>query len=74
MNQLLLELKNMDKSILSLMKSGIRFSFFISIMSGLILLTYDFVYTAPTVYYIGISLFKASLFFMARVYYLWICI
>lgn len=64
MKQLLLELKEMDNSILALMKSGIRFSFFISIISILILLTYDFVYTVPFVYYIGFSLFRTSLFFM----------
>lgn len=64
MNQLLLEFKKIDSSILSLMKSGIRFSFIINIIADLILLTYDFVITSPTVYYIGISLFKSSLFFI----------
>lgn len=64
MNQLLLELKNMDNSILKLMKSGIKFSFFVSLISIITLLTYDFVYTSPSIYYIGISLFKSSLFFM----------
>lgn len=64
MNKLLLEFKKMDNSILNLVKSGIRFSSFISILSILILLTYDFVYTSPSIYYIGISLFRSSLFFM----------
>jgi len=64
MRQLLLEFKEMDHSILGLMKSGIRLSFYLSILSILILLTYDFVYTIPFVYYIGVSLFKTSLFFM----------
>ena len=64
MKQLLLELKEMDNSILDLMKSGIRFSFLLSILSILILLTYDFIYTIPFIYYIGFSLFKTSLFFM----------
>lgn len=64
MRQLLLEFKEMDHSILGLMKSGIRLSFGLSILSILILLTYDFIYTIPFVYYIGVSLFKTSLFFI----------
>ena len=64
MRQLLLELKEMDHSILGLMKSGIRLSFGLSILSILILLTYDFIYTIPFVYQIGLSLFKTSLFFI----------
>ncbi|MCI9038344.1 MAG: hypothetical protein HFJ29_00440 [Clostridia bacterium] len=64
MRQLLLEFKEMDHSILNLMKSGIKFSFCLSILSILVLLTYDFVYTIPFVYDIGFSLFKTSLFFI----------
>ena len=64
MRQLLLEFKEMDHSILGLMKSGIRLSFGLSILSILILLTYDFIYTIPFVYQIGFSLFKTSLFFI----------
>lgn len=64
MNQLLSEFKKMDHSILDLMKLGVKFSFLISLVSILILITYDFVYTYPTIYYIGISLFRTSLFFM----------
>ncbi len=64
MKQLLLEFKNIDCSILKLMKLGIKFSFLISIISIIILFTYDFIYTSPSTYYIGISLFKSSLFFM----------
>lgn len=64
MRQLLLEFKEMDRSILRLMKSGMKLSFCLSILSILILLTYDFVYTIPFVYYMGVSLFKTSLFFI----------
>ena len=64
MKQILLEFKKFEPTLLLLMKSGIRYSFYISIISTLILLTYDFVYTAPIIYYIGISLFITSLFFM----------
>ena len=64
MKQLLLEFKKIEPSILLLMKSGLKFSFCINIFANLILLTYDFVYISPQIYYIGISLFRTSLFFM----------
>lgn len=64
MNQLLMEFKEMDSSILKLMKSGIKFSFMFNIWASLILLAYDFGYTYPILYSTGISLFKTSLFFM----------
>jgi len=64
MNHLLLTFKKMDNSILALMKSGLKFCFAINLISTIILLTYDFIYTIPLVYYVGISLFKSSLFFM----------
>lgn len=64
MNQLLLEFKKLDSSILKLMMCGIRFSFVLLILACLVLLTYVFVYTYPIIYRIGFSLFKSSLFFM----------
>lgn len=64
MNQLLSEFKKMDTSIVSLMKSGIKFSGSIIIFSNLLLLVYDYIYAAPIIYHIGISLFKTSLFFI----------
>lgn len=65
MKQLLLELKKFDNAIINLMKNGINFSFILIIFSSLILLTYDFLFTYPIIYYTGFSLFKTSLFFMA---------
>ncbi len=65
MKQLLIEFKNMDAKIVSIIKAGVKFSFGISIIASLILLTYDFLYTVPITYYIGISLFKTSLFFIS---------
>lgn len=64
MNQLLTEFKKIDHSILELVRSGVKFSFGISILSMIILLTYDFVFSSPIVYHIGLSLFQTSLFFM----------
>lgn len=65
MKQILLEFKNIDNTIISLMKSGIKFSFLLIIFASMILLTYDFLFTYPIIYYAGFSLFKTSLFFMA---------
>lgn len=64
MNKLLLEFKNIDMNITNLMKRGIKFSFLLIIFATIILLTYDFLFTYPIVYYAGFSLFKTSLFFM----------
>ncbi len=64
MKQLLMEFKKMDSTIVNIVKFGVKISFYISIIASLILLTYDFVYTLPIIFYIGISLFKTSLFFI----------
>ncbi len=65
MKQLLIEFKNIDAKIVNIIKAGIKFSFSISIIASLILLTYELLYTTPITYYIGISLFKTSLFFIS---------
>lgn len=65
MKQILLEFKNLDNTIINLMRSGIKFSFLLIIFASIILLTYDFLFTYPIIYYAGFSLFKTSLFFMA---------
>ena len=56
--------KDLEKTTLSIMKNGIKFCFLISIISSFLLLTYTFIYTEPNIYYIGLSLFKLSLFFI----------
>ena len=60
MNKLLLEFKNIDMNITNLMKRGIKFSFLLIIFASIILLTYDFLFTYPIIYYAGFSLFKTS--------------
>ena len=62
MNKLLEEFKNIDKSILKLMKSGIKFSFVFCLFATLVLATYETVHI-PILLSIGFSLFKTSLFF-----------
>lgn len=64
MNRIIAEFKKLDKTIFNLMKSGIQYNFGLLLISCFILLTYDFIYTSPLIYYIGISLFRASLFFI----------
>lgn len=63
MKKILEELKNFDKSILKLMQSGIHFSFIFCLYATLILVIYEIVHT-PNLFYVGISLFQTSLFFL----------
>ncbi len=52
--------KNLDKDILHILKIGIYFSFFICILSTIILFTYLF-YTFPYIYYLGILIFSLGI-------------
>lgn len=63
MKKILEEFKNFDKTILKVMKSGIRFSFIFCLFATLILAMYQSVHT-PKLFYIGIYLFQAGLFFL----------
>lgn len=53
----------LEKIAFRIMKYGLTFCFIICILSVLILLTYDFAFPSPFMYYIGINLFKLSLIF-----------
>ena len=55
--------KTLDKTATKIMKTGIKYCFFISIISSFILLFYNFFNTSPIVFYIGLSIFKLSLTF-----------
>lgn len=55
--------KNLDHKTFKIMNHGLKFCFFICILSVLILLTYSFTFPSPFVYYIGINLFRLSLIF-----------
>lgn len=61
--QLIDKIKNLDKQIMKIMDSGFIFSFMLSIISVISLLIYDFFYSLPNLFYIGINLFKTSLIF-----------
>lgn len=63
MKKILEEIKKFDKSILNLMKSGMKFSFVFCLFATLILAMYETVHI-PKLFYVGISLFQTSLFFL----------
>lgn len=55
--------KGFEKITNKIMKNGLKFCFILCIISISVLLTYNFVFTSPIIYYIGINLFKLSLIF-----------
>ena len=57
------KIKNLDKKVKNIMNKGFIFSFVLCIISILSLFTYETLYTAPLLFYLGISLFKTSLMF-----------
>lgn len=63
MKKILEEFKKLDKSILKVMKSGIRFSFIFCLFATLVLAVYETIHI-PKLFYTGISLFQTSLFFL----------
>ena len=63
LKQLLNKISNIDSNIIKTTKSGFIFSFLVTITSILILLTYMTFYSSPELYYIGLTLFKTSLYF-----------
>lgn len=63
LNKLLDNFKNLDDKTFKIMNYGLKFCFAICILSVLILLTYSFTLPSPSIYYIGINLFRLSLIF-----------
>ena len=55
--------KSFDKVTYKILKYGLEFCFTLSMISVIILLTYNLIFATPSLYYIGISLFKLSLVF-----------
>ncbi|MBR3002419.1 MAG: hypothetical protein IKF38_02490 [Clostridia bacterium] len=56
-------LKNLENITYKIMKKGLKFCFILCIISCIFLLTYNFVFTSPDVYYIGLALLKLSIYF-----------
>ena len=63
LNMLRDKIKNLDSKTKKIMHRGFLFSFFICVLSALSLLTYEIIYGIPSLFYIGISLFRTSLMF-----------
>lgn len=57
---------SMDNKTKCILKYGIYFSLCVCVISLLILLTYHFTIANPNLYYIGLSTFKLSLFFIVE--------
>ena len=63
LNKLIEIYKNLDKKIKKILHKGIIFSFILCIISVILLLTYQYLYEIPNLFYAGLSLFKSSLMF-----------
>ncbi|NLC88029.1 MAG: hypothetical protein GX682_04565 [Clostridiaceae bacterium] len=57
------EFKSFDIKIKNILSKGVLFSFILSIISIIFLITYEFSYKIPDLFYIGLSLFRSSLMF-----------
>ena len=55
--------KNLDKLTYKIIKKGLVFCLILSLISAFILFTYSSSFLSPSVYYIGLSLFKSSCMF-----------
>lgn len=55
--------KNFDKITHKILKYGLEFCFALCIISVAFLLTYNLIFAIPSLYYIGMSLFKLSIVF-----------
>ena len=64
MNKVFFSADRFDKKILNILKQGLKFCFYITIFSSILLLIYETFIASPTLFYTGLSLFKSSLFFM----------
>lgn len=62
---LIAKIKNLDKSIKGLMLKGFKFCTLIFLISASILFTYELFYNSPDLYYIGLSIFKMGITFIA---------
>ena len=56
--------RNLETITYKIMKIGFKFCFSLSIISIIILLTYNNIFVTPNAYYIGLALFKLSIYFM----------
>ena len=64
MKKIFKEFNTLDKSVLHIMKPCLKFSYFLLIFVTVVLFTYEIFYAIPNLFYIGISLFSSSLYFI----------
>lgn len=64
MNKVFFSADRFDKKILNILKHGLKFCFYITVFSSILLLIYETFIASPALFYTGLSLFKSSLFFM----------
>ena len=62
-NTLVNKIKNLDCKTKKIMRIGLICSFILCLISAFSLFTYETFYSIPTLFYIGISLFRTSLMF-----------
>jgi hypothetical protein len=55
--------KNFEKITYKILKNGLKFCLALCMISISILFTYDLFILSPSIYYVGITLFKLSLIF-----------
>ena len=58
--------KNLENITYKIMKNGIKYCFILCIISSIILFTYKTFLSNPNIYYIGLSLFKLSIYFIVE--------
>ena len=61
---LLTSFKDLDNITYKIMKKGIHYCFIITLISSIILFTYDIFSLSPNVFHIGFALLKLSLYFI----------
>ena len=59
--------KNFEKITRKVLKGGLEFCFGLSSIAIIILLTYNFFFAYPIIYYIGLTLFRLSLIFFLNI-------
>ena len=59
------KIKQMDQKIKKIIANGSYFSLSICLASAIVLFTYEMFYASPDLYYIGLSIFKMGITFLA---------
>ena len=63
MDRIMTMLNSLDKNIKKIMKYGLLFCFMLAIISCIVLVIYKLFYDSPTLYKLGIYIFRNSILF-----------